>query len=53
MNEKKIYAIYWDEEEQDRYLRLTDKEYNNVISVLTRLGILDMVDLEEIEVEDF
>lgn len=53
MEEKKIYAIFRDGENQENYLALTDTEYESVTRVLQMVGANALIDLVEIEIEEF
>lgn len=50
---KIIYAVYWDGENKENYLALTDTEYENVIKVLQITGACAVIDLREIDIAEF
>ena len=50
---KKIYAVYWDGEEQENYLSLTDDEYNNIMHVLEVIEAYDAIVLKELKIKEF
>lgn len=50
---KKIYAVYWDGENQEDYLALTDTEYENITKVLEILKADSLIELEEIGIKEF
>lgn len=53
MEKKTIYAVFWDGENQENYLALTNTEYENVIKVLQMTRANAIIDLVEIEIEEF
>ena len=50
---KKIYAVYWDGEEQENYLSLTDDEYDNIMHVLEVIEAYDVIILKELKIKEF
>ena len=50
---KKIYAVYWNGENQENYLALTDTEYENVTKVLRMTRANTIIDVVEIDVNIF
>ena len=50
---KKIYAVYWEGENQENYLALTDTEYENIIKVLEITNADSIIELVEIKIKDF
>lgn len=53
MEKKTIYAVYWDGENQENYLALTDTEYENITKVLEITKANVLIDLVEIEINNF
>lgn len=53
MEKKTIYAVYWDGENQENYLALTDTEYENITKVLEMTKANALIDLVEIEINNF
>ena len=53
MEKKTIYAVYWDGENQENYLALTDAEYENITKVLEITKANVLIDLVEIEINNF
>ena len=50
---KKIYAVYWDGEDQENYLSLTDAEYENIMNVLEVLEVYGTIELKELKIKEF
>ena len=50
---KKIYAIYWDGENQENYLALTNTEYENVTKILQMTNADSIIELVEIKIKEF
>lgn len=50
---KTIYAVFRDGENQENYLALTDTEHESVTRVLQMIGANALIDLVEIEIEEF
>lgn len=50
---KKIYAIYWDGENQENYLALTNTEYENVTKILQMTNADSVIELVEIKIKEF
>ena len=50
---KKIYAVYWEGENQENYLALTDTEYENITKVLEILEVCDTIELKELKIKEF
>ena len=53
MEKKTIYAVYWDGENQENYLALTDTEYENITKVLEITKANVLIDLVKIEINNF
>lgn len=53
MEKKKIYAVYWEEENQENYLALTDTEYENITKALKITNADSLIELIEITIKEF
>lgn len=53
MEKKTIYAVFWDGENQENYLALTDTEYENVTEVLQMTHADTLIELVEIKIKEF
>ena len=50
---KKIYAVYWEGENQENYLALTDTEYENITKVLEITNADSLIEMVEIKIKEF
>ena len=53
MEKKTIYAVYWDGENQENYLALTDTEYENITKVLEVTNADSFIELIKIKINNF
>ena len=53
MEKKTIYAVYWDGENQENYLALTDTEYENITKVLELTNADSFIELVKIKINNF
>lgn len=53
MEKKTIYAVYWEGENQENYLALTDTEYENITKVLEITNADSLIELVEIKIKEF